>query len=60
MRKYRPLSYSKQARKLAEQFFMWEDKEEALKCLKNTYRGNLIKHRAIKNFMRKYKKEREV
>lgn len=56
MRTWHPDSWSVQARRLADRFFEWEDKEDALKSLHNSYRHPLIKQRAIKSFMRKYKK----
>lgn len=56
MKQYRPNSYSKQARLLSNTYFyQWENKEEALNHLRH-YDNTLITQRAIKNFMRKYKK----
>lgn len=55
-RTYHPDSYSKQARKLADNFLQWEDLDDALKCLCNSYRCPMIRYRAIKRFVRKRKK----
>lgn len=56
MRTWHPESWSVQARDLADRFFAWEDKEAALRGLHNSYRCPLIRQRAIKRFIRKYKK----
>lgn len=56
MRTWHPKSWSAQARELADRFLMWEDKEDALKSLENSYRHPLIRQRAIKRFIRKIKK----
>ena len=53
---FHPESWSKQARRLADNFFEWEDKADALECLKNSYHEGLIKIRALKRFGRKMKK----
>lgn len=52
---YHPDSWSKQARELADSFLHWENKEEAIECLKNSYRASIIVHRAIKSFKRRCK-----
>lgn len=59
MRKnWHPKSWSQQARELGDIFFYnWENKEEAIATLKNSYRAPIIRYRAIKRFARKLKKE---
>ena len=53
MRTYRPKSYSEQARILADNFLVWEDTEEALKALFDSYRHPIVRYRACKRFGRK-------
>ena len=58
MRKnWHPASWSQQARELGDRFYIWENKEEAIVALKNSYRAPIIRYRAIKRFMRKLEKE---
>lgn len=55
---YHAKSCSKQARKLADRFFQsYENKDEGLADLKNSYRCKLIKYRAIKRYVRLLKSE---
>lgn len=57
MRKYRCSSWSTQARRLADRFYEgYQNKEEGLKDLKNSYRHPLIVQRAIKRYVRKMEK----
>lgn len=58
MRKYRCSSLSAQARSLADSYYQgYQNKEEGLKDLKNSYRHPLIVQRAIKRYVRKMKRE---
>ena len=52
-RKYRPPSWSKQARDLSDRFLEWENLDEAYASLRNSYRHPRIKLRALKRFGRK-------
>lgn len=60
MKNYKPDSWSKQARRLADNFLLWENLNEASESLKNSYRCDRVKFRALKRFARLRKKiERE-
>lgn len=56
MKTYRPKSYSEQARILADNFLVWEEREEAKETLFNSYRCPLVRYRACKRFGRKCRK----
>lgn len=56
MKTWHPDSWSKQARRLADNFLKWDDKEEAKKALFNSYRHPRIVLRACKRFGKKVRK----
>lgn len=51
-RTYHPKSWSKQARELADRFLSWDDLDAAYEGLRNSYRCDMIRLRALKRFGR--------
>ena len=61
MRRYKPASYSQQARKLCDKQILYIKSnlttiKEAKEILFNTYRSPIVKQRAIKRFRKKIRK----
>lgn len=57
MRTWHPESWSVQARRLANKYLKWEDREDARKSLCNCYYEGLIRQRAAKRFGKISRKE---